>query len=205
MLVDDELADWEMSSVVQSLRQDPEMQACWRNYHLIGDAMRGGLPPHVCVDLSDRIKDALQHEPVFLHPSTTTPPTHTGTHHRSKGTIGFALAASLTAIAVFGVVGIDQEQGLQNPSAALVANSGITAAHEAVPALSSLFAELEASGTTQGEGQWARIQTVSGAGALADNAPDLYEYLVNYQQYAVRDGRDDPLSYLRVVSHGSSQ
>jgi anti-sigma factor RsiW len=139
-LVDDELDAWEMSSAIQSLRHDPEMQKCWRNYHLIGDAMRGTLPKHIPMDLTDRISTALEHEPVFLHPQTSTTPVHTGTHHRSRATVGFALAASLTAIAVFGVIGFEQDSGFRNPTSAMVAGSGGTPAQISVPALPDLAA-----------------------------------------------------------------
>ncbi len=206
-LVDDELNAWEMSSAIQSLRHDPEMQKCWRNYHLIGDAIRGTLPKHIPMDLTDRISAALDHEPVFLHPQTITTPVNTGTHHRSRATVGFALAASLTAIAVIGVIGFEQDSGFQNPSSAIIAGSGGTPAQISVPApLTSLLAATEDDvEAAPAAAQRPRIQTVSGGARAFPDGPDLYEYLMNYQQYAVHDGRDDPLSYLRVVSHGSSQ
>jgi sigma-E factor negative regulatory protein RseA len=202
-LVDDELAEWEMTPVMRALRHDPEMQACWRNYHLIGDAMRGSLPKYVCVNLTERVSDALEHEPVFIKPESTPPSTLPGTHTRSKATIGFALAASMTAIAVFGVVGIDQETGFQAPATSMVSAGGVApAARDTAPVPSSLLAELVAAGDGEQAAQRPRIRTVSGAGALPVES-DLYEYLMNYQQFALPADHDDALLYLRMVSHGS--
>lgn len=207
-LVDDELAGWEVNPVVKSLRHDPGMQECWRNYHLIGDAMRGALPRHVKVDLSERILEALEKEPVFINPRADQAPVSTGTHPRSKATIGFALAASMTAIAVFGVTGIDQGAGPDGTAAGIViASPQPQVSVEAEPMLTSLMAELDAAETraeADGGQQWIRIQTVSGRpGALPGGSPNLYDYLMNYTPQSVHARHDDPLSYLRVVSHGS--
>ncbi len=203
-LVDDELADWDMTPVMQSLRHDPAMQECWRNYHLIGDAMRGSLPKYICTDLADRIHDALEHEPVYFNPQTSPLPAVSGTHPRTKATIGFALAASMTAIAVFGVIGFDRETGLQVPPAAMIAAGSMSPADEAAPVLSSLLTEFATAEFSDQVAQRPRIQTVSGAGALPGDA-NLTEYLINYHRYAMPAGHDDPLSYLRVVSYGPSQ
>ncbi len=212
-LVDDELAGWEMTPALKALRQDPAMQERWRNYHLIGDAMRGTLPAHVDTDLSSRIITALEYEPVYLHPRADQAPPATATHPRSKATVGFALAASMTAIAVFGVLGIEQGGGITTPAAGFVtAEAPSRATVEAEPVLTSLLAELddstaraeaEAEVEAGGGQRWIRMQTVSGRPGMLGGSPNLYDYLMNYQPQSMQAGRDDPLSYLRVVSHGS--
>jgi sigma-E factor negative regulatory protein RseA len=204
MLVDGELPEWEMKPVTQSLRHDAAMQECWSNYHLIGDAMRGSLPKYICTDLTDRVRDVLEHEPVYINPQASPPAAVPGTHTRSKTTIGFALAASMSAIAVFGVLGIDQESGMQVPPTAMAtAATGPAPAQESVTILPSLLNEFAAAEIVDERMQRGRIRTVSGAGLSVDS--NLYEYLMNYQQFAKPAGHDDPLSYLRVVSHGPTQ
>ncbi len=210
-LVDDELAGWEMTPVMKSLRDDPAMQACWRDYHLIGDAMRGTLPRYVSIDLSERLRVALEQEPVFLNPRADQAPAAAVTHARSKATIGFALAASMTAIAVFGVIGIEQDAGVSAPPVVATAGVPQVMTAEAEPVLATLLAELdaaearvEADGQQPQAQQWIRLQTVSGRpGMLPGGSPNLYDYLMNFQSQSMQAGRDDPLSYLRVVSHGS--
>lgn len=211
-LVDDELAGWEMTPVMKSLRDDPAMRDCWRDYHLIGDAMRGTLPRYVSIDLSERLRIALEQEPVFINPRADQTPATAGTHTRSKATIGFALAASMTAIAVFGVIGIDQDAGVSAPPVVATAGVSQPMPAEAEPVLATLLAELDAAeARVEADGQqppqaqqWIRIQTVSGRpGMLPGSSPNLYDYLMNFQPQSMQAGRDDPLSYLRVVSHGS--
>lgn len=118
-LVDGELSDWERKTAIQSLEQDRELQSCWRNYHVIGDALRGGLPKYVGMDLADRVSRALEHEPFHFKPQhpVSLPSSHTLS--RKTATIGFALAASLSAVAIFGVVGMEQKQKLHGGGAEL--------------------------------------------------------------------------------------
>lgn len=201
-LVDDELADWEVTPVIQTLRHDPAMRECWRNYHLIGDAMRGSLPKYVRTDLADRIHDALEHEPVYLNPHINPPPSVPGTHPRTKATIGFALAASMTAIAVFGVIGFDRESGLQTPPAAMITAGNSQPAQETAPVPANLLTEFAAAEIGNEEAQRPRMRTVS---AALPGDSNLTDYLINYHQYAMPAGYDDSLSYLRVVSYGSSE
>lgn len=203
-LVDNELGEWELRSAVESLRHDPVNRDCWCNYHLIGDAMRGTLPRYVCTDLTDRINLALEHEPVYLKTNATSVAQAAVTPQRSRATVGFALAASMSAVAVFGVMMIDRDSSVGGQQVAVAASESRSPGAQSLPVMSStLLNEMLAAGEVD-EPRTARIQTVSGAGMMP-LATDLNEYLMNYHRYSMPRGNDDPLNYLRVVSHGSGQ
>ncbi len=105
-LIDGELNDKEIHDLVRQLREDGEYRCCWQNYHLIGDAMRKNLPSGMDSELSLRISQSLASEPPLSTASVTPLPAATNktTHHRNlKPVAGFALAASVAAVAYVGV------------------------------------------------------------------------------------------------------
>ncbi|MFQ6371332.1 sigma-E factor negative regulatory protein [Shewanella sp. YIC-542] len=90
------------------LASDKSSHDKWRNYHLIGDAMRGELPQTLQLDLSDRIAAALEQEPAILAPAAITPPVTTVPKTSRviplfKQFGQYAIAASVALVAVVGV------------------------------------------------------------------------------------------------------
>lgn len=219
MLVDDELQAWEVKETLQELEQDAEMQGCWRNYHLIGDAMRGQLVSPVRLDLSDRVAQALQHEPVYFPPrhSQTSVPGQT----RTRTAVGFALAASLSAVAVVGVMQIGaqdapdvsqvaaaqapaapapvlaQQAEVQQPKYLYTFTADVTSMPPTALASSSGSMPVTLAGSSAGEAP--RVHTVAVARELPN---DLADYLLNYPHYAANHEQEDTLSYLRLVGYG---
>ncbi len=214
MLVDGELEEWELNGTLQALEQDAEMQSCWRNYHLIGDAMRGHLPNPLCSDLGDRVSRALKHEPTYFPPRTASLSSPSRFTPR-KTAAGFALAASLTAIAVVGVMDIGQRDRLGAASAMVADGASAMVADQATPRFMYTFAadvsDLPATLPSPGNpgalsaGSIApagapRVSTVAASQGLP-LANDLTDYLMNYQRYSARSEQEDTLSYLRLVGH----
>jgi sigma-E factor negative regulatory protein RseA len=227
-LVDGELNDWEWKAAIQTLEQDRELQSCWRNYHLVGDAMRGGLPKYLGLDLADRVSRALEREPFHFKPQNPSLPS-SNQLSRTKTAIGFALAASLSAVAVFGVLGVEQKQKLHG--ADQVASAAAEPSEQAVAAPSAgepggavmTVAENAPADTAVQKPQpkflgtlmpvkpmlvaekkgAAPVQSRRAQGTLvARSLPaegDLYDYLLNYHQYSAQNDNEDALSYLRDV------
>mgnify|MGYP000017222367 CR=1 FL=1 len=50
------------------LAADADSHEQWRDYHMIGDAMRGELPQTVAIDLSASIMAAIDEEPAIIAP-----------------------------------------------------------------------------------------------------------------------------------------
>lgn len=234
-LVDGELSDWECKTTIQTLEQDRELQSCWRNYHVIGDALRGGLPKYVGLELADRVSRALEHEPFHFKPQH--PASLPSSHNLSRtktATIGFVLAASLSAVAIFGVLGMEQKQKPHGgaemasaeeptiiaPPAALgkvmpVTGTTVVAAagREQQPPkfLGTLVPAkpvLVGTATNMPSAQPRRAQGTLAARSLPAEG-DLADYLMNYHQYySAQNDNEDTFSYLRdvrVVSYAASQ
>lgn len=112
----------EDNQVIDKLKQDPKMAACFGRYHLIGDAMRSDLPDQLDLDLSTKIAAAIEQEPVVLAPNVkhNASVADSVAPARSKGNkivsifrpaVQYGLAASFAAAMVVGLqVESSQEQ-----------------------------------------------------------------------------------------------
>jgi sigma-E factor negative regulatory protein RseA len=230
LLVDGELDACDIPCVIQALKGDEAARARWENYHLIRDAMSGNLPKRVSTGLARRVAEAMEHEPVFINPrqQTPTPAVPFKTPSRTKATLGFALAASLSAIAVFGVgvmelnpaapapermsmaavqppvqmpqMQVAEAQPAVPPSESAVQLVSTPAAAKAKQPLPTVLA------ASEGRAEPRAARRSSGV-AVDEDAPvtttDLYDYLVNYHRYA--PGAADTqamLSYVQLVGYG---
>jgi sigma-E factor negative regulatory protein RseA len=63
-LIDGEFDIAEAEHIITAMKVNGEMKEAWKQYHLIGDAMRGNL--HGSRDLSAKIMQALEAEPTVL-------------------------------------------------------------------------------------------------------------------------------------------
>jgi sigma-E factor negative regulatory protein RseA len=66
-LMDGELEEHEVKSLLAAIAHDEHLQADWYSYHLIGDALRQEGNLHL--DVSARVMTALQNEPTVLAPA----------------------------------------------------------------------------------------------------------------------------------------
>jgi sigma-E factor negative regulatory protein RseA len=94
-LMDGELEEHEVMSLLADIAHDEQLQADWHRYHLIGDALRR--EGHLRLDLSARVMTALQSEPTVLAPSMRST-------ERAKAKApwrgAMALAASVAGVSV---------------------------------------------------------------------------------------------------------
>jgi sigma-E factor negative regulatory protein RseA len=65
-LMDGELDEKSAAQLIEALNRDAEAVRTWRSYHLIGDAMRGGLP--LSDGFTERLAQRLATEPTVLAP-----------------------------------------------------------------------------------------------------------------------------------------
>jgi sigma-E factor negative regulatory protein RseA len=65
-LMDGELDEKSAAQLIEALTRDGEAVRTWRRYHLIGDAMRGGLP--LSDGFTERLAQRLAAEPTVLAP-----------------------------------------------------------------------------------------------------------------------------------------
>ncbi|BDA61571.1 anti-sigma factor [Shewanella sp. DNRA4] len=101
----------------------------WRNYHLIGDAMRGELPQTMALDLSASIAAAIELEPAIVSPQAKAPIAITEQVTTDKNRVvplfkqfgQYAIAATVAMFAIVGVQNVNQTaDDAASPSPVLV-------------------------------------------------------------------------------------
>ena len=88
--MDGELTHQDAKKTIESLKRDNELKQQWETYHLIGDSLRQ--PELPSVNITQRVKQQLESEPVFLKPNKTT------RSHPKVKVFAYATAASVVAM-----------------------------------------------------------------------------------------------------------
>ena len=189
-LVDGELPHEEVDQVIAALKQDRETQACWRHFHLISDALKNNLPGRLPEDFVSRVSLALEAEPTLSNP----PPRRAVKPSRFHGpTIGFALAASVAAVAFLGL-GWNSLTRVEQPPAVVAEMTEVGPAAEP-PATVARVSSLPAISYTNVHGrQWDVEQP--------DVISKLNGYLISHDQYSLASGvRSGVLPQVRIVGY----
>ena len=186
-LVDGEMPREEIDGLVDGLKHDESSQMCWRHYHLISDALKNNLPDELPEDFVSRVSLALDSEPLL-----STPPRRAANAPAFlRPTIGFALAASVAAVAFIGLgwntqTGMEQMPTLASNNA--TAPSGIT----------TVSTQPTISYTNVHGRQWDVEQP--------ELASKLNDYLINHDQYSAGDGmHNSVLPQVRIVGYERSE
>lgn len=186
-LVDGELRGGELARGLQLLRNDARLADRWGRYHLISDALHNNLPGRLDEALHRRVKSAVEQEPVVLAPGRW----FTFSPGFAKQAVGFALAASVSAIAIVGVQSLNREP------------SGTTTTASTFPqSVQTNVASADGIGRAQPDGrQYIRMTGVANLDPQAEAVQrDLEPYLVNHNEYAIAAGMHGMLPYVRIVS-----
>ncbi len=164
--VDGESDVTERALLLRRLSQDDGLRSRWARYHLISDALKNNLPEQPSLSLADRIHQAVAQE--------TTPQRAFSAARLLKPAAGFAIAASVAALAVFAVRSL--------PTATSPAQTQQLAS-VAVPAQ-----QLRFQGT-----HWDRAQP--------EVAARLNTYMLNHSGHAETAGMQSVLPYVRIVGY----
>lgn len=99
-LVDGELSSVEYEHAVKAVEQDVELKRRWERYHIAADSLKNNLPPLITKsNFADRVMLAIESEPTVFAPRNLSRKVNSVV----KQVAGLAVAASVTAAAVFGV------------------------------------------------------------------------------------------------------
>jgi sigma-E factor negative regulatory protein RseA len=170
-LVDDELTH-EASPAVNNLLEDKEAKETWSRYHLIGDSLRGHLPEHI-VDVSSNVSQAIASEPAILAPRKKS-------SDLMKPVMGFAIAASVAAVAIFNV---QQAKQIPETGQPVIAQSSIATNQPSLIASTAIPQQKD----------------------QARNAnPRLNRYLVNYNEYRSNTGVRGMPPHVRMVANDAA-
>ncbi len=88
--------DGRHENLVDQLLKDPEMLDTWSRYHLISDCLKQCLPERIDNALAENISKSLRKEPTVIAPGRFA-------HTLIKPVAGFAIAASVAALAILGI------------------------------------------------------------------------------------------------------
>lgn len=159
---------------IKTIAGNAELRQTWYRYHLISDVMQGHLKSDVDYGLADRIRAALDNEPVMLAPVKS------GYSRYAKPAAGLAIAASVAAAVLLGVQ-VSHKQSVPESTPAFASN--------AVP---------QVSGPVQFVSGNSRPVTTGTP--MAVESP-MNRYLVNYNEYRANSGVRGMLPYVRIVGH----
>jgi len=90
-LMDGELFEDEAEGLLSQIKRDSDAHKDWEIYHLIGDVLRQ--PEHIHCDLSAKVRERMQDEPVVLAPRSRAV-------KQKMRTVALSAAASLVAVGV---------------------------------------------------------------------------------------------------------
>ncbi len=204
-LVDDEVDAAELKRVIGKLGESEELAERWQRYHLISDALHNNLPEAIAPDLTGRVRQALENEPVVLAPRRWRKPQVTAPLLKQVG--GMAAAASVAVVMVLalqpdpagdpGTPGQVANRGEEPAPVVPVKDTGQAVATMEPPAFQSpptvaipramLVSEMETPGPAAIPPQ--QID------------PRFESYLINHSGYAVSGGVPP---YTRLVGHAAT-
>lgn len=188
-LVDDEAGEFEGRRLVEELSKNAEVRARWARYHLIGEAMRGGLPPRLAPDLAARVSRALEAEPPLRRPSSRWTP------RLLKPVVGFALAAGVAVVSVLSLQSFTDRSDPVAP-ARLAASTGGAAPVTRV-------AVEDGASVPPGIARVAAQTEPAPSVPPAELSARLNSYLVNHAEYA--PSSPGILPQVRVVGYAQNQ
>lgn len=123
-LIDGEFDIEEAEHIVTALKADGEMKEAWKQYHLIGDAMRGNLQGSR--DFSAKIMQALDAEPTVLAVNKQVKVVTPEVKKRSiKTPMFWSIAASVAAVMFVGLMVFEMQLGESEDMSPVELASGI--------------------------------------------------------------------------------
>ena len=190
-IIDHRLDPRQVSERIQRLSADADGCRVWRNYHLIGDVIRGEVvSAGAC--LIDRVEAALNDEPTVLVPARANPEAESageagsasGDAANKGGARGdtlkaaglFAVAASLALVAVI----------TQVPSPEQSASPASIAASNSVSPATGATGDTSGTGTATGRQEF---------------ASEFGQMLVEHGEFSATTGLNGLLAYAKVVSN----
>ena len=202
-MVDGELNHEECAEVVAEITAGNESSS-WDQYHLIGEAMRHNLPDTICPDLSINISAAIASEPV--HQSNSIP-LATNTDQAVTNVVpavtqvkspvfGYAIAASISMIAIVGLFQLNQGESLSPVVTQLVVSHQPQAV--SAPLINGISWSQQTSQETVLVRRHQSLPTVP--------SERVHRYLINHNQHSVAmPAQGAMLPYVRMVGYERAQ
>lgn len=204
-LMDGELDESTRRVATDELLKKDKARNTWARYHLISDTLRQNLPAGIDRQFSSRVMAALDDEPTVLAPSVPQASPLT------RRLAGFAVAASVAAVAVMGVQFMYQQDDAQTPAGPMAqAPKTLPPGNKLSPnALSTnqALARAQIQQNIQTVTQTMSPTTINPPHAQQQTSPlaqrfhpNLNRYLVDHNQQAARLAVQGAMPYARIVA-----
>ena len=105
-LMDDEATELEVHRLLSNNESDGEVRNTWKRYQLASFAMKGQLPKHIDIDISQRVAEAIAEESFV--PEAIPAASSSGWRRVIRPVTSMAVAASVAFLVVFGTLQINQ-------------------------------------------------------------------------------------------------
>jgi sigma-E factor negative regulatory protein RseA len=200
-LVDGELDDIGQRAALTALQKDEAQRKRWERYHLMSDILQRNTPPAMDLQLSSRVMQALENEPAILAPKPTKPSNDPLPNQDmwKRRVAGFAVAASVAMIGVFGVQTMNQRNPAMEP-----ALSGQPVASLSVPQASPQLSSSQLSQQPQLAQQVVEHQSQISQAEAAHRrfiGNQLNKYLVDHSQRAAQARLQGVMPYARIITY----
>ncbi len=175
-LVDNEL-DTDTESVLDDVLKTASLKNTLARYHLISDSLKQNIPESVDVNLAEKIAAKIDGEPTVLAPQARST-----NNVFLKPVAGFAIAASVAAMAILGIQ--QNQEGTMNQRQELLSFTPQANVNTITPQ--------NVVNSTPSEAQLRLVK--------ANTRARLNSYLVNYNEYRTNSGVQGMLPYARTVT-----
>ena len=126
-LMDGEVSDFELRRILDRIENEPELADAWQRYHLISAVMHNEEVASLDIDISSSVMDALADEPEHHVAETDEAVQSDNRSSLWKPLTSMAVAASVTAMVIFGTQSFNQAEPTQiadhRPNYTLPANT----------------------------------------------------------------------------------
>ena len=196
--MDGEASEFEAASTLKHIKQEPLLERCWEGYHTIGDTLRKQLPATFGNGFTKRLSAALDNE---INPFAAQPTPQ----RRANETAGFALAASVSAVALVGLLQFGQPAMMatvNNQYETDIQHQHIALAKEAPLQAMETVAPIEMDNRAVAYASFdADLNSTGGMAQTANLESSVYDYLVNYSQFAVAAPLEGSAPAVSLVSY----
>lgn len=215
IFMDDELNTQDGDNLIQKMKQDAELKTDWEHFHLIGDSLRNHISHAFKPDFADHFATVLANEPHhFGRPAAIQAP-----KRFNDTAAGFAMAASISAVALVGLLQINSpvamssmavmpvayEMDIQNPTqnspqTVVALNSSVVVdennGYVSEPLLEN--SDMPVLAYASFENTQTETVVVASVGNLEES---VYDYLVDASRYAVSAPLQGAMPTTTVISY----
>ena len=178
-LVDGELLS-DIEPAVDEMLKTAELKDSWARYHLIRDTLKQSVPPQLDFSFGQRVSASIASEPTILAPTVST-------NTLLKPIAGFAIAASVAAMAI---LGIQQNQDDASSEEQTIVSLQPQTMTDSAPLRT---VSLSDSGTS------------SDRELEAESRARLNNYMLNYNEHRSQSGLQGVLPHVRTVTFESNR